>query len=428
MVYEQFRQNIEILLVENSGSVALAVSGGSDSMALLMLIHQWASDNNVTLIVMSVDHNLREQSKMENQYIKEFAHQLGHSHYQLDFDHQNNFSNLQARAREGRYKLMTDLCNKLDILTLLTAHHLDDYLENYCMRLEKKSNIFGLSQSNINYYNNVRIVRPLFNIPKHQLTEYLLTNNVKWFEDQSNLSDKYQRNIVRKRLNKLELSDKNQIISQLSNINQQVQENLIPEFIGCIAETVKIHEFGFADINLLKCKEFSSQIQVQLISFILIIISGKDYSSRFHSLALIISLLEQEIDFIKTLHGCMIKKIGNNLLIYREFGRNIPVSIKLNNIETWDNRFLFNINNPIYSISNLTIKNYSKIKQHLDLNILKDLSFNSHFAILFTLPVVKILEKVIAIPHISYYDDQYSDLGLDVSFCPNFISRFTHFC
>ncbi|WP_341756908.1 MULTISPECIES: tRNA lysidine(34) synthetase TilS [unclassified Candidatus Tisiphia] len=437
MLYQQFQQNIEKLIGNRPRvrSIALAVSGGSDSIALLMLTHKWVCTNsinkNINVVVMLVDHHLREQSKLEHEYVRDLSHKLGHTYHLLHFDHQNNFSNLQARAREGRYQLMTDLCRKLDILTILTAHHLDDYIENYCLRSEKKSSIFGLSGSNINWYNNVRIVRPLFNIPKQQLVTYLITNNIKWFEDESNKSDKYQRNIIRKKLSQQGEYVKNQIISEQSTINQLVEEKLQPELIACIAESVKIYQFGFATINLLKVIEFSNEIILQLISFVLIIISGRNRSSRTSGVSRIMVLLQQQMDFTKTLHGCVIKRTSNNLIIYREFGRSLPMDIKLNNVDVWDGRFRFAgsfTNNSDYLISNLTIENYSKIKQDLDLTILKNTSFNNHVAILFTLPVVKILEKVIAIPHISYYNGNGLREGLDVSFSPNFISRFTHFC
>ena len=467
MIYAQFQKNINSLInnIEfPTKSIALAVSGGSDSLALLMLAHRWATDHQFSLVVMSVDHHLREKSKVENDYVCTLSEQLKCKHYLLHFDHQNNFSNLQARAREARYQFMTDLCIKLDILTLLTAHHLDDYIENYYMSLEKKSSLFGLSQCNINWFNNVRIARPLFNIPKRQLVEYLVKKDVKWFEDESNLSDKYRRNVIRKTLTMVDDDSKNQIILQISAINQIVEEILKPEFIACTAESVKIYEFGFATINLLKFAEFASEIQLQTLSFVLIMISGKNRGSRSESLNLIMNLLQQKKNFIKTLHGCMVKKIQDNLIIHREFGRKVPVNILLDdNKLKWDDRFLFSIPNILYHtidsnglhvrdekkivdfsekapnhnesksrampyITNLTVEDYSKIKQYLDLKILKKLSQNNHIAILFTLPTVKILEKVIAIPHISYYDREYLNGDLYISFSPNFISRFTHFC
>ncbi|WP_341790104.1 tRNA lysidine(34) synthetase TilS [Rickettsia endosymbiont of Polydrusus tereticollis] len=442
MLYKKFQNNINNLIGNFPFTkIAIAVSGGSDSTVLLYLTSLWAKKNNVKLFVISVDHNLREQSKLENDYVKEISDKLGHPHYQLHFDHQNNFSNLQERAREGRYELMTDLCHKLDILILLTAHHADDYVENFCIRLERKSGIFGLSSNNINWYNNIQIARPLFNIPKSELISYLIANNIKWFEDESNLSDKYQRNVIRKKLTQENEYIKADIQLRQVEANKLLENTFKPELIAAIAESVKIYEFGFARLNLLEFAKFSFEVRVQLISFLLIIIGGKKRSVRFYSIAPILTLIETATKLKKTLHGCVLKRIENNLLIYREFGKKLPSNITLqNNPVIWDNRFHITKNIKIVEranndigeeglfeyVTNLTLKDYSTIKKYLDIKLLKDLTFGNHIAILFTLPVIKILEKVIAMPHISYYDNEREIFN--VSFNPSFISRFTHFC
>ncbi|MFY9589255.1 tRNA lysidine(34) synthetase TilS [Rickettsia endosymbiont of Halotydeus destructor] len=434
MLYQKFQYNINELVDSFPISkIAIAVSGGSDSIALLHLTNIWAKEHNIKLFVISVDHNLREQSKLENKYIKEVSDKLGHPHYQLHFDHQNNFSNLQERAREGRYELMTNLCTELDILILLTAHHEDDYIENFCIRLERKSGIFGLSSSNINWYNNIQIARPLFNIPKNELVNYLIANNIKWFEDESNLSDKYQRNVIRKKLAKGIEYVKADIQLRQARANELLESKFKPELIAAIAASVKIYEYGFARLNLIKFAKFSDEVKVQLISFLLIIISGNKNTARFYSLAPILTLIETTIIFKNTIHGCVVKRVQNNLLIYREFGKKPPQNIILQNREKiWDNRFriLQNDQSNKYYITNLTMKDYSMIRKYLNTELLKELTFRNHIAILFTLPVIKILEKVIAIPHISYYDSEMkvSKKIFEVSFNPSFVSRFTHFC
>lgn len=435
LLYRQFEQNVQCLVGEETAirfgllsKLAIAVSGGSDSIALLMLADQWATTHNIDLVIISVDHHLREQSRLENEYIATLSQQLGRQHFLMHFDHQNNFSNLQARCREGRYKLITDLCLKLDILTVMTAHHLDDYIENYYLRLERKSSIFGLSASNIHWYNNVKIVRPLFDIPKQHLIEYLTTKNIKWFEDESNSSDKYHRNVIRKKLAQEDINTKNKIIERQLDINKQVSEVLNPQLIACIAESMKIYQFGFAIVDIAKLMGFSDEISLMAISHILIIISGKNRSSRSSPVKILMGLLQQEADFTKTLNGCIIKRQGNNLIIYREFGRDMPKDMELNYTELWDNRFHFNLEDTQHYVSYLTILDYSKIKPFLDISTLQEQSLNHHKTILFTLPVIKKLEKVIAIPHISYYDNCSLRERLQVSFSPSFVSRFTHFC
>ena len=430
MLYEKFEYNINNL-IGNFGlsKIAVAVSGGSDSVALLYLANIWADKNNIELFVISVDHNLRAQSKQETHYIQNISNSLNRKHYSLSFDHQNNFSNLQERAREGRYDLMTNLCLELDILVLLTAHHEDDYVENFCLRLERNSGIFGLSSSNINWYNNIQIIRPLYNILKSELVEYLVNHNIKWFEDESNLSDKYKRNLIRQKLAKEEDYIKAAIISQQLKTNKLIENEFKPELISAIVEAVKIFEYGFAFLDLVKFDKFSNEVKVQIINFLLIMISGQSRVARFYSVEPILKLITQEVNFKNTLHGCVIKRIQNELLIYREFGKKLPESkILLDKSIIWDNRFCITRNQetPNCFVTHLSLEDYKMIKKQLDLEPLKNLSCKNHNAILFTLPIIKILEKVIAIPHISYYDDDM--WNFEVSFSPNFVSRFTHFC
>lgn len=430
MLYEKFEYNINNL-IGNFGlsKIAVAVSGGSDSVALLYLANIWAEKNNIELSVISVDHNLREQSKQETHYIQNISNSLNRKHYSLSFDHQNNFSNLQERAREGRYDLMTNLCLELDILVLLTAHHEDDYVENFCLRLERNSGIFGLSSSNINWYNNIQIIRPLYNIPKSELVEYLVSHNIKWLEDESNSSDKYRRNIIRQKLAKGEDYIKADIILQQLKINDLLDNKFKPKLISAIAEAVKIFEYGFAFLDLVKFDKFSNEAKVQIINFLLIIISGQSRAARFYSVEPILKLITQDVNFKNTLHGCVINRIQNELLIYREFGKKLPESkILLDKSVIWDNRFCITRNQetPNCFVTHLSLEDYKMIKKQLELEPLKNLSCKNHNAILFTLPIIKILEKVIAIPHISYYDNDM--WNFEVSFAPNFVSRFTHFC
>ena len=90
MLYEKFEYNINNL-IGNFGlsKIAIAVSGGSDSIALLYLTNIWAEKNNIELFVISVDHNLRQQSKQETHYIQNISNSLNRKHYSLSFDHQN---------------------------------------------------------------------------------------------------------------------------------------------------------------------------------------------------------------------------------------------------------------------------------------------------------------------------------------------------
>lgn len=422
---DTFESTINNLLINiKTSKVAVAVSGGCDSIALLFLLRNWAKIHNLELTVITVNHNLRPESETEVKYVYEISHKLGHKCFILEWDHKDNFSNLQERARIARYNLMTNLCLEFGILILATAHHKDDFLENFCIRKTRKSGIFGLSSGYTTFYNNVMVIRPLAKIAKNELVEFLEHNNISWLEDQSNYSNKYKRNKIR---NSLIFQDKQNLEQELLEINKQASE-LQPLLIQAIAESLVIKNLGFAILILRAFIKFPMNIKFQVISYILTIIGGSIKTPRSESVKLIINLFENENKFIKTLHGCFIKKIDDTVLIYREFGKKYPAPVPLKRGAIWDNRFCFTGEELKNSyITHISIEDYIAIKDHIDLTNLSKLSINHHKQILFTLPIVKTLEKIVSIPHIPYYKNKQMIGKLNFSFQPKFISRFTHF-
>lgn len=409
--------------------IALAVSGGVDSIALLLLTELWAKKNNIELTILTVDHSLRTASKLETQYVRDLSTQRGHKSYILDWSCQNNFSNLSERARIGRYRLMTNQCRACDILILLTAHHFNDAVENYYIRKKRKSGVLGLSLNIVNYFNDVMIARPLADTTKKDLIKYVSARQIKWYEDESNNDDKYFRNSIRKLIAtepKLYLAqfkqDQDILEKQAANINQQL--------IELCAEAVAINDYGFTTIDYNKFRVHHKEIKLRLLSYILNIVSGADKSPKASCISKIIECCDLSDNCVSTAHNCFIIKQGSKIIIHREFSKKImPMDLELPNTAKWDNKFLVTTNKAIPSlrVSYMLDTDYFIIKDRLDLTTLKKLSFNNHKRILFTLPVFKILEKVVALPHISFYSDDNLANCIKISYQPNFISRFLHF-
>ena len=444
MMQKRFDDNINPLLSEiseaTSNGVALAVSGGSDSIVLLHLASNWAKSRKIRLIVFSVNHNLRPESSQEIEFVRVAASGFGHEFYELSWNNGGNKVAIQERARNARYNMMSEKCHELGINTLLTAHHLDDMLETYLMRKNKKSGILGLSYSNSFFYNNIQVIRPLSSFLKSELIDYLkvqshpesdsgsteVQKQIKWVEDSSNFLDIYERNRIRMEISSLAEEKKSELIVEMKAINDKA--NLLNErLISTIAEAVSINNFGFAIIDIEKIRAQCQDIQIHIINYVLTIISGKNHLPRFRSTKQIIHKLEtiQKID--SSLHGCILKQTRDKLLVLRESSEISSNLIKLNDRTSWDDRFIIECSKPGYSIGKLTLLEYVQKREQFDLRELSLTVGNSHKLILFTLPVIKSLEKIVAIPHISYYDETELEGALKVTFRPHFISRFTHF-
>lgn len=422
-LYKKFSLNINnILGVNKIEKIGIAVSGGSDSIALLHLLIEWSRARDIGVTIFSVDHNLRPESKLEISYIQRLSEELQCKFVSLSWYCGDQSSAIQERARKARYELINENCKRLGISVLLTAHHFDDMLETYLIKKSKKSSDLALMPNITYFWNDLWVIRPLFNIEKRELVDYLLTNKIKWFEDESNKLDKYERNGVRKKLELFNSEEKATLLDEYSTSINRAKE-LNEMLIQAIAEVVSIYNYGFAKINIAKFIDLHTEIKIHVINYVLAMVSGKAVLPRYRNVINIIAAVTDKSFISSTLSHCKLIAKNGEIVIYKE-----KAFIKeSNNSYYWDNRFEIILNGSNYIISSLSMDEYIELKKHLNLEKLAKDSDNNHKSILFTLPVIKNLEKVVAIPHISYYDNETLSGFIKVIFKPNFISRFTHF-
>lgn len=193
---------------EHAPVLAIAVSGGADSMALLLMVHAWAQARQGRAVALTVDHGLRRGSAEEARQVAAWCTMRHIEHHTLTWekksspalkDEGNKIT--QADAREARYQLLVDWCHAQGVLHLLTAHHRDDQAETLCFRLARGSGIEGLAgMAMLSDRQGVRLLRPLLGIPKQALQAYLAKQGQDWIEDASNQTSVYTRNVIRRAL------------------------------------------------------------------------------------------------------------------------------------------------------------------------------------------------------------------------------------
>lgn len=184
--------NLDFSVVKNQKNL-LAFSAGIDSSALFFLL----LEQNIPFDIAIVDYNLREQSKEEIYY----ANELATKYNKEIFIHEvilENSSNFEKKARDIRYSFFEEIINKYTYKNLITAHQLNDKLEWFMMQLSKGAGLIELIGFNeFEDKKNYKIYKPLLEISKDELENYLKTNNHKYFIDQSNFDEKYKRNFFR---------------------------------------------------------------------------------------------------------------------------------------------------------------------------------------------------------------------------------------
>jgi len=179
--------------------VALAVSGGPDSLALMQLAARLRAEFGVSLTVLTVDHGLRESSGEEAAMVGRQAAALGLPHAILTWaSGESRAASLQARARAARYDLMAAYCHAHDIQALVTAHHLDDQAETFLMRLKRGSGLDGLAAiPERGAWAGIAVLRPLLDVQKARLVATLREADVRFVCDPSNHDPRFERARVR---------------------------------------------------------------------------------------------------------------------------------------------------------------------------------------------------------------------------------------
>ena len=178
--------------IKNSKNL-LAFSGGVDSSALFFLLLNHKIDFDIAI----VNYNTREQSKDEIAYALNLAKEYKKEIFIKDVKLENS-SNFEKNARDIRYIFFEQIIKENSYETLITAHQLNDRLEWFLMQLSKGAGLvelFGIRE--FEEKKDYKIFRPLLNVSKDELENYLKENKIKYFIDNSNIDEKYKRNYFR---------------------------------------------------------------------------------------------------------------------------------------------------------------------------------------------------------------------------------------
>ena len=188
---------LDSILIDND-TVVIGSSGGPDSMALTDVLLKIRNKKNIKLVCAHVNHNLREESKSEAEFMKNYCKEndICFEYMIIDKYGDDNFHN---EARNIRYRFFEEVINKYNAKYLMTAHHGDDLIETILMRIVRGSSLKGYAGFKMvvdkGFY---KIVRPLIFYTKSEIQKYDDDNNIPYVIDKSNFKDKYTRNRYRK--------------------------------------------------------------------------------------------------------------------------------------------------------------------------------------------------------------------------------------
>ena len=327
-------------------AVGLAVSGGADSLALMLLAARWAMERPApALFVYTVDHGLRAEARTEAAMVVSIAEALGLPARSLLWAGEKPTTGLQEAARETRYRLIGEAMAIDGATALVTAHHREDQAETLLMRLAHGSGLDGLRGMEIaSTVEGTAVLRPLLGVSRALLRAVVEAAELDPAEDPSNEDPAYERVRWRKLLP--ELSALGLDPDTLAVFARRIGEaNLALGELANAAfdESVMIDGFGAARFLQADFAALSPAVATRVLKRVLNVVGGRQKPRALGQIERLRDSLAGPAEIGSTTAlGCIIRCDGDTVIVAREPGRlSIPrFSLQPESEVIWDDRFI----------------------------------------------------------------------------------------
>ncbi len=305
-------------MLEGSRNVLIGVSGGADSMALLHVILQNREKINSNFKVLHVDHQLKHESKAWVRVVRDYCESHGMPFECVEVDVPAWGNNEEQAARKARYAEFA----KQDFDTIMLAHHANDQMETFFLKLFRGSGAKGLrcmSKKSPCWFDMTKnVVRPFLSVKRSEIEHYVEVNGIPYVTDPSNADLRYDRNWIRHELIPL-LEERNSAadINILKSVEIQSETYLLIRELAELDRISCSHPDGNLDWTKLK-----SLGLVRIKNLIMHICSANNLIdvSTHHveefSKGLLVANMDSRNEL--RLRGFNIKKVGKTLFINRQ--------------------------------------------------------------------------------------------------------------
>ena len=321
-IYNKFSSSLKI-----KENLAVAVSGGPDSLALAYLTKCYSLKNKIKVKYYIVNHKLRKEASLEAEIVKKVLRKIDIQCKILNWNGKKPSNNIQATARDKRYSLLASECKKNNIKNLLLGHHLNDLFENFLIRIVRGSGLNGLISfsKNTKYRGqNLNIIRPLLNLEKKDL--FYISNEVFSFSvnDPSNINKDYKRTRIRNLLHSLEKEglDLKKLKLTINNLKDSdksikfyVDRNLKNNVVFLKRKNIYVLNYNFFDqAHEIIFRSLTSLIQK---------LGKKYYPVRGKSINDLIEKIDKRSFTKVSLGGCFVERVHKTILISQENSHNV---------------------------------------------------------------------------------------------------------
>lgn len=303
-------------------TIAVGVSGGSDSLGLILAAHHELVPKGYKIIALTVDHRLRPSSAQEAEYVKTIMQKNSIEHHILVWNKtEQPVADIENAARKARYGLIADWCKINNVRYVMTAHHLHDQAETFFMRLQRGSGLYGLcGMQEVFCRRGLYILRPLLNTNPQVMKDFLLNNGIAWIEDESNDSEDYLRVKMRHALpdfyKKTGLTAE-KIVNTMQRL--QCSRNYLETEIRRFIDQSFHKWFDYAySCRYEQFLDFDDEIKFRLLAYLLQNISQSEYAPRAEKILSLIDKLKNKNFRSATLGYCYLCRFNDYLWIFPE--------------------------------------------------------------------------------------------------------------
>lgn len=323
--------------------LAVATSGGADSLALCLLAHAWATDRGGRVTALTVDHQLRAESAQEATQVGRWLAGRGIDQRILPWLGPKPATGIQSAARAARYRLLCGACGEIGVLHLLVAHHARDQAETVLMRAINGSGIEGVAaMQRLVTAPQCRILRPLLTFDPVWLRQFLAAADQPWIEDPSNRSAEFSRVRIRQALPSLATAGLDAAaLARFAATMQEARNATEEATVGWLAAAVTVHDAGYAETDVAFLRAAPRFVAVRAMSRLIAAIGGDRWEPRPAAVErLVARLVAGTAEGGATLGRCRLVVRGTGVVICRE-PRNLPPPqlVVPGNPIYWDGRF-----------------------------------------------------------------------------------------
>ena len=327
--------------------IALAVSGGADSLALMVAAARWRAlrGGRPGIVVLTVDHRLRRGSGREAADVAAAAEARGLAARVLVRKGPAPTANIEAEARSARYALLIAAAQKLGASHLVTAHHRDDLAEAFLLRLQRGAGVFGLAAMRDRVdAGGIVLARPLLGVPRARLAATTEAAGLTPAVDAMNSDPRFARARARALLPLLAAEGLDPASLAATALRLADAADAIDAAASAlIAGSVTVDRFLVARLDGERFRAAPAAVRMRVVVRLLMAIGGSDYPPRSQRLLALTEAMAAPAGgrFKRTLAGCVVAGRDGGFVLYRELGRTAPeaVVVKPGATFVWDRRF-----------------------------------------------------------------------------------------